>query len=45
MMPPVVGPGDEVDQRLAVEPATVAAKNPHSSLVAAGSWRTWNFST
>ena len=38
--------GDEVDQRRAVAVrGTRAAQKPHSSLVAAGSWRTWNFST
>ena len=45
--PPVVGPGDEVDD-VAPSPSSRRCgrpRTPHSSLVAAGSWRTGNFST
>ena len=43
--PPVVGPATRSTVADAVVvPVGSPAQNPHSSLVAAGSWRTWNFS-
>src|SRR4051795_13768636 len=45
MTPPVVGPATRSTIVASSSPRPSAAKEPHSSLVAAGSWSTWNFST
>src|SRR3954452_811727 len=44
MTPPVVGPATRSTFEAPSSPRCVAAQNSHSSLVAAGSWSTWNFS-
>jgi hypothetical protein len=45
MIPPVVGPATRSTNSSPSVARPWLAKKPHSSLVAAGSWRTWNFST